>query len=150
MRVTAVLLSAVCVTGSQLIPATSHAQFYDPAMVNAQANIFLNAEINRVTINTGAQGRASASTHRPTQPPIESRVEVAALEALRAGLVKRWQAQGETAAKRWYVKAARTIGQEMGSLASEHRRRVERHGQAAADHWYLAQARAAGARLSSM
>lgn len=48
--------------------APSHAQYYDPGMVNNQANIFLNAEINRVTIDSGsARSSGSSSRSRPSQ-----------------------------------------------------------------------------------
>lgn len=131
-----------------LAASAAEAQFYDPAVYNNQANIFLNGEINRITINSGISQpstRPAPSARRRLQP-IEDRVMIAALEALRPGLQRRWAADGEREAKAWYVATARNLGHDMGSLVSEYRRKVARQGEARADGWYIATARSAGKR----
>ena len=129
-----------------------HAQFYDPAMVNNQANIFLNSEINRVTINSGA-ARSSGSFNRsrraPSRNDISNRVQAAALEALRPGLQRHWREGGEASAKQWYIRSASRIGGEMGRLVNEYNRRLDAYGRRAADDWYIQSAQQAGARISS-
>ncbi|UIJ46270.1 hypothetical protein LZK98_04805 [Sphingomonas cannabina] len=130
----------------------SHAQFYDPGMVNNQANIFLNAEINRVTINTGparSSGSSNRSGRASSRNDIADRVQVAALEALRPGLQRHWREDGETKAKQWYMRSASRIGTQMGSLLAEYNRRFRAQGRGAADAWYIRSAQEAGARISA-
>ncbi|MFT4163502.1 hypothetical protein [Shinella sp.] len=129
------------------------AQFgYDPVMVNNWANIYLNTEINRITINSGRAGSSSpADQSRPTPSinDIEVRVQVAALESLRPGLHRHWREEGKAKATQWYVRSAGRIGREMGGLLGEYNRRLGRAGQAAADAWYIRSAQQSGARISA-
>jgi len=138
--------------------AAVQAQFgYDPVMVNNWANIYLNGEINRITIQSATPGQGGRTVTRPRNPPasaistwpIEQRLEITALEALRPGLHRHWRQEGAQAAQRWYVASARRIGAEMGALVPDYRRRVARDGRGRADQWFLAQARQAGARLNA-
>ena len=144
------------------VVAPVHAQEYQPyygntAFGNAAANTFLNSEINRTMLDAVPNGRSSERNDRRTPPtppplytlPIESQVEVTALEALRPGLQRQWRTHGQQAAQRWYVAAGRKIGGQMGALLAEYRRRAARDGRAPADRWYLEQAREAGARISA-
>ena len=145
-----------------VIATSAYAQDYMPyqdfsAGSAAVANTFLNSEINRTMLNAMPNGSSPGSNNRRasrTPPPlytlpIETQVEVTALEALRPGLQRQWRTHGQQAAQRWYVAAGRRIGGQMGSLLSEYRRRAARDGRAQADRWYLARAREAGARISA-
>lgn len=143
-------LRLIAVTAAIVLTATAaSAQFY-PSTTNALANNFLNGELNRVTINSGTP--RSRRYPRSTTPsatndlPISSRVEAAALEALRPALQRHWATEGERSAKAWYVASARELGREMGALLPEYRRQVSLSGQVAADTWYINAARKAGQR----
>lgn len=131
---------------------SSYGQFYDPAMVSNQANIFLNAEINRITIHSGVErssGPSNRSQPAPGRNDIVDRVQVVALEALRPGLQRHWREDGEKEARQWYVRAARRIGASMGGLLAEYNRRFRIYGRRAADDWYIQSAQQAGARISA-
>jgi len=148
MKYRAIAAAAVLIACS----TPSYGQFYDPGMVNNQANIFLNSEINRITINSG-RARSSGSSSPPAaatrRNDIADRVEVAALEALRPGLQRHWRENGEASAKQWYMRSASRIGSEMGRLLPEYNRRFRAYGRRAADAWYLRLAQQAGARISA-
>ena len=142
-------LVAVTATAITLAATAANAQFY-PSTTNALANTFLNGELNRVTINSGTprpQRYPRSTTPQATNDlPVTSRVEAAALEALRPALQRRWAAEGERGAKAWYVATARELGREMGALLPEYRRQIGVRGQVAADAWYIDAARRAGQR----
>lgn len=145
------LLAAAGLLALSSVP--SYAQFgYDPVMVNNWANIYLNTEINRITIDSGT-ARSSGPSHRsrpiPRRNDIRVRVQVAALEALRPGLHRHWREQGEAKATQWYVRSASRIGREMGGLLAEYNRRLNSSGQGAADAWYIRSAQQFGARISA-
>lgn len=140
----------VFIAAIALAAAVAPAQFY-PSTTNALANTFLNGELNRVTINNGMP-RPQRYPRPTTTPatnnlPIVSRVEAAALEALRPALQRHWATEGERSAKAWYVASARELGRELGVLLPEYRRRVDLRGQVAADAWYIDAARTAGQRM---
>lgn len=156
------LATLLACAGLSSFVTTVHAQDYTPYMDFAAnnaavANTFLNSEINRTMINAAPGGSPSSrnGTRASRTPPpldtlpIQARVEVAALEALRPGLQRQWRTHGQQAAQRWYMASARKIGGEMGSLVREYRMRAMRDGGARADSWYLDRAREAGARIGA-